>query len=141
MGTCRLVNIKYKGPFMENVIRSRTSTTGWRLTSLELIEVLPPGLCCTGTDLCTALMMTETTAGSSRPGRGQGYPCSTCGGWRFAFGKRTTRVICDFKEVLAKYGVDLAVWAHEHSYERLLPVMNRQGSKLFRKIEYLWIEK
>ena len=30
-----------------------------------------------------------------------------------------------FKELLAKYGVDLAVWAHEHSYERLLPVMNR----------------
>jgi len=29
------------------------------------------------------------------------------------------------EELLAKYGVDLAVWAHEHSYERLLPVMNR----------------
>ena len=28
--------------------------------------------------------------------------------------------------VLARHGVDLAVWAHEHSYERLLPVLGRR---------------
>ena len=28
--------------------------------------------------------------------------------------------------LLAQYGVDLAVWAHEHSYERLLPTYNRK---------------
>jgi len=28
------------------------------------------------------------------------------------------------EDLLYKYGVDLAVWAHEHSYERLLPVYN-----------------
>ena len=26
--------------------------------------------------------------------------------------------------LLAEYGVDLAVWAHEHTYERLFPVYN-----------------
>jgi len=29
------------------------------------------------------------------------------------------------EDLLAKYGVDLAFWAHEHSYERLFPVFNR----------------
>ena len=28
------------------------------------------------------------------------------------------------EELLNDYGVDLVVWAHEHSYERLLPVYN-----------------
>ncbi|KAF0310723.1 Acid phosphatase type 7 [Amphibalanus amphitrite] len=28
------------------------------------------------------------------------------------------------EELLMKYGVDLAIWAHEHSYERLWPVYN-----------------
>ena len=27
--------------------------------------------------------------------------------------------------LLYKYGVDLAIWAHEHSYERMFPVYNR----------------
>jgi len=30
------------------------------------------------------------------------------------------------EDLLYKYGVDLAVWAHEHSYERLLPTYNRK---------------
>lgn len=29
------------------------------------------------------------------------------------------------EDLLMEYGVDLAVWAHEHSYERLLPTYNR----------------
>jgi len=29
------------------------------------------------------------------------------------------------EDLLVKYGVDLAVWAHEHSYERLYPTYNR----------------
>lgn len=29
------------------------------------------------------------------------------------------------EKLLYDYGVDLAVWAHEHSYERLLPIYNR----------------
>lgn len=29
------------------------------------------------------------------------------------------------EQLLMDYGVDLAVWAHEHSYERLLPTFNR----------------
>ena len=28
------------------------------------------------------------------------------------------------EELLDQYGVDLAVWAHEHSYERLWPMFN-----------------
>ena len=30
------------------------------------------------------------------------------------------------EHLMSKYGVDLAVWAHEHSYERLLPLYNRK---------------
>jgi len=30
------------------------------------------------------------------------------------------------EEVLNDHGVDLAIWAHEHSYERLLPTFNRK---------------
>jgi len=29
------------------------------------------------------------------------------------------------EDLLFKYGVDVAVWAHEHSYERLFPIYNR----------------
>lgn len=25
-----------------------------------------------------------------------------------------------------QYGVDLTIWAHEHSYERMFPIYNRQ---------------
>lgn len=28
------------------------------------------------------------------------------------------------EELLDKYGVDLAIWAHEHCYERLWPMYN-----------------
>ncbi len=30
------------------------------------------------------------------------------------------------EDLLYDHGVDLAVWAHEHNYERLLPIYNRQ---------------
>ena len=39
------------------------------------------------------------------------------------------------EELFQDHGVDVAVWAHEHSYERLLPVYNRtvmSGPKYLR---------
>jgi hypothetical protein len=29
-----------------------------------------------------------------------------------------------FEQLFAQYGVDLEIWAHEHSYERMWPVYN-----------------
>jgi len=34
------------------------------------------------------------------------------------------KYVYGLEPVLAKYGVDLAIWAHEHAYERLYPVYN-----------------
>jgi len=34
--------------------------------------------------------------------------------------------VLGMEDLLYKYGVDVAVWAHEHSYERLLPLYNKQ---------------
>ncbi|XP_048586414.1 acid phosphatase type 7 isoform X4 [Nematostella vectensis] len=30
------------------------------------------------------------------------------------------------EDILYKYGADVLIWAHEHSYEKLFPVYNRQ---------------
>lgn len=30
------------------------------------------------------------------------------------------------EDLLYNYGVDLEIWAHEHSYERLWPIYNKQ---------------
>jgi len=34
------------------------------------------------------------------------------------------KLVYGMEPLLAKYGVDLSIWAHEHSYERLYPVYN-----------------
>ena len=36
--------------------------------------------------------------------------------------------IFGFEDLLYDYGVDLAIWAHEHSYERMWPVYDRKVS-------------
>jgi len=38
----------------------------------------------------------------------------------------TSKHLFGLEDLLYKYGVDLMLWAHEHSYERLLPIYNRQ---------------
>ncbi|KAL9953568.1 hypothetical protein ACROYT_G041005 [Oculina patagonica] len=38
----------------------------------------------------------------------------------------TSKHLFALEELFYKYGVDLTFWAHEHSYERLLPLYNRQ---------------
>ena len=42
---------------------------------------------------------------------------------------------CGLDDVLYDYGVDLAIWAHEHSYERLFPMYKFQV-RYFHKYNY-----
>lgn len=47
-------------------------------------------------------------------------------------GGLTSKHLFPLEDLFYKYGVDLSLWAHEHSYERLFPIYNRQvcnGSK------------
>ncbi|XP_031557854.1 acid phosphatase type 7-like isoform X2 [Actinia tenebrosa] len=41
----------------------------------------------------------------------------------------TSLKLFPLEELFYKHGVDLEIWAHEHSYERLFPVYNHKGCK------------
>ncbi|XP_073248091.1 acid phosphatase type 7-like [Porites lutea] len=41
-------------------------------------------------------------------------------------GGLTSKHLFPLEDLFYKYGVDLSIWAHEHSYERLFPIYNRQ---------------
>ncbi|KAG1665027.1 Acid phosphatase type 7 [Nymphon striatum] len=58
--------------------------------------------------------------------------CSNSDGDDCTWGNPRTRVGVPFlhwfgmEKLLWKYGVDIAIWAHEHSYERLWPIYNQK---------------
>ncbi|CAH3179914.1 unnamed protein product [Porites evermanni] len=46
-------------------------------------------------------------------------------------GGLTSKHLFPLEDLFYKYGVDLSIWAHEHSYERLFPIYKRQVSHNF----------